>query len=128
MRDLKKEDFIGKMTYYGPVVDAGFDARIKGNKADQFSFAIDFGERGRFDGVSVWMQPAQSLIWAMANRPDEYPHAVEWNEWFQEKLGLTTWQLRCRDGIGGPDDEENFDTDEDEKPAKPIRRRLPGFE
>lgn len=129
MRDLKKEDFVGKMTYYGPIVDAGFDARIRGNKADQFSFAIDYGDRGRFAGQSVWMSPACAIIDVMAREPQKYPYAIEWQEWFYGKLGLTTWQLRARDGVGDPDeDESDFDAEEDDKPKHTDRRlRLPGF-
>jgi hypothetical protein len=129
MRDLKKEDFVGKMTYYGPIVDAGYDARIRGKKSDQFSFAIDYGERGRFDGQTVWMSPACAIIDVMAREPDKYPYAIEWQEWFYGKLGLTTWQLHARDGVGSPDDEGDFDADDDDKPAPKADRRLrlPGF-
>lgn len=126
MRDLKKEDFVGKMTYYGPIIDAGFDVRIKGSKADQFSFAIDYGYGPVYDGTQVWMCPACAIIDVMARESEKWPHAIEWQEWFYGKLGLTTWQLRARDGVGGPDDEGDFDID-DEKPAKPTRLRLPGF-
>lgn len=104
MRNLKKEDFVGFMTYYGPIVDAGFDERIKGSKADQFSFAIDYGYGPVYFGCPVWMSPACAIIDCMANEPEKYPYAVEWREWFYRKLGLTTWQKHARDGYGSDDD------------------------
>lgn len=71
---MKKEDFVGKMTYQGLIIDAGFDPNIKGTKRDKFSFVIEYTE-----GRGTWMQPAGGMIWYMMCQG--YPYGQEWFDW-----------------------------------------------